>query len=147
MDKEKHRYRVIFRSNWKFELEALRRSWKYSSKKVKIFVYASFPLLAILAVLLVLHNIQRHDYILAIFWILYPFVPILHLIARLKPKTYETSLRGLIIDGQLHRWKNYKGYFADGEMLYLINWTGGVIVLPQRFEDVIKEFVPKLPNL
>ena len=70
----------------------------------------------------------------------------MNLIIRLKPKTYKTSLRGLIINGQLHRWKNYKGYFVDDEILYLINWTGGIIALPRRFEDVVREFVPKLSN-
>ena len=138
------RYEIAFRSDWRFEVEAFMRSWKYLSKKIKIFIYASFPVMVILAAMLVIHNIQRHDYNLAALWMLYPLFPALLLIARLKPKTYKTSLRELIIDGQLHLWKNYKRYFVEDEMLYLVNWTGGIVVLPQKFEDVIKEFVPEI---
>ena len=138
-------YEIAFRSDWRFEARAFIRSWKYSPRKIKTLVYTLFPLMVVLAAVLVIHNVQKHYYLLAVFWILYPFLlTALLLIGRLKPKTYKTSLRGLIIDGQLHRWKNYRGYFADGEMLYLVNWAGGIVALPRRFEDAVKDFVPKL---
>ena len=137
-------YEVAFRSDWRFEARAFIRSWKYSPRKIKILVYASLPLVMVLVAVLVIHNVQRHDFLMAALWTLNLLLPILYLIGRLKPKTYKTSLRGLIIDGQLHRWKNYRGYFADGEMLYLVNRAGGIVALPRRFEDAVKDFVPKL---
>ncbi len=137
-------YEVAFRSDWRFEARAFIRSWKYSPRKIKILVYSSLSVMVVLDAVLVIHNVQRHDFLMATLWTLNLPLPVLYLIGRLKSKTYRASLRGLTVDNQLHRWKNYRGYFADGEMLYLVNRTGGIVALPRRFEDAVKEFVPEL---
>ena len=144
MIERKSKYGLVFRSDWKYELEAFRRFWRYSSK-FKIATCLVFPTFVIMVLLLIQHYLQRHEYFLALFWAAYlTLFPSGYMLAMLRPKTYETSLRGLAINCHLYRWKNYKGYFTDDKLLYLVSEFGAITALPKEFEEVVAEFVQKI---
>ncbi len=141
----KSKYVMLFESDWKFELESLVKSLKYF-RKLKIVYYALVPgwFLA-LGFAVYVYLFCLHDRILAVFWVLYLiFFPLANLAASLKPKTYETSMRGLTIDGHLYRWKNFRGYMVKDDRVYLIRSGIAVMGLPKEFEEVIRDFVPKI---
>ncbi len=133
-----------FRTNWKYEFE----NFRFQLKKRKVFCIFFFifiPLFLILDFMLVAHFLQTGDLVSAVIWIVYPILLIiLNPIVTMWPKTYRVTFRGLEINGQLHRWKNFKGYEVTDDKLIIVNKMGGTLVLPRYFEDSVKEFLPKL---
>ena len=95
----KSKYGLIFKSDWKYEFESIKKSLKIRRLKILygililVFIFA-------LATVIYIYALSLHEKSLTVFWILY-FVALflLYFILQLKPKTYETSLRGLKIDG------------------------------------------------
>ena len=139
----KSKYRIVFRSDWKYEFESFRKSLRI--KRLRI-LYCILGLLFTFAVAVVIYVYvySLHNYYLAIFWFLYSIVLALlnFIIIPLKPKTYETSLRGLKIDENLYLWKNFRGYVTSDDRIYLFRSSISVVCLPRDFEEIVKEFVP-----
>ncbi len=133
-----------FRADRRFQMEALKRLLRYQTYlRTLLIVEVSilFPLYFYTAYI----NFQKYQ-IIGILWIVYPFIILLvPLIPHLTPKTYRTHLKGIYINGNLYRWKNFSSYFTDDSFLYLRwkvgRWEVVCLVLPKEFEDVVKEFV------
>ncbi len=137
-------HECYFKSNWKFEFENLKMFLK-KHKLLSVFLLVIFPLFIILDVILVIHFLQVGDIVESTMWVIYPiFLILLNPVIYMRPKTYEVKFRGLLINGQLHLWKNFKGYEIYDDRLIILTHTGGTLVLPRYFEDSIKNFLPKL---
>ncbi len=144
-------YVMEFKSDRDWELRALKKMLKRSGY-FKVFLFILFPLFLIVDFYLAYFNYLKYGLtdqyrlIMGFYWMLYPFILILICMSpHLKPKTYKTHLRGIFINGALHRWKNFHSYFTDDEFLYLtkkvLRWKVISLVLPREFEVVVKEFL------
>jgi len=136
-----------FKSDWKFQVEVLKRILKYH-RLLKYIILAEVAILYPICFYLAYHNYLKYGPFYGIFWIIYPFfITMVPIIPHLTPKTYKTHLRGIFINGHLWRWKNFSSYFTDGKYLYLLRRfrkrESIALVLPKEFEDVVKEFVKK----
>ena len=141
------RYEMTFKSDLSFEIEAFKRTLKYHKVLRLIFillVIVFYPFCLFVAY----QNYLKFGLFYGIYWAVYPFIiTIVPVLPQITPKTYKTHLRGLFINGHLHRWKNFSSYFIDDRFLYLLSrfgrWEIVRFVLPKKFERVVREFVRK----
>ncbi len=135
-----------FRSDLRFQMEALKRVLRYHRRGTIILL--SLCILDLLASIYVAHGYYSKYGLISLYWVINPIVVIsIPLIAQLTPKKYKTHLKGIFINGHIYRWKNFYSYFVDDRFLYLTKrigrWEVISLVLPRDFEDVVKEFVKK----
>ncbi len=135
-----------FRSDLGFQMEALKRVLRYHRRGTIILLSLYIPFM--LASVLVARGYYSKYGLISLYWVIYPVIVIaIPLIPQLTPKTYKTHLKGIFINGHIHRWKNFHSYFVDDSFLYLTKrigrWEVVCLALPKDFEDVVKEFVKK----
>ncbi|GEM_PF-2372888 len=137
-------YVMEFKSDRDWEIRVLKKMLKRSGYfKILFFIWIPF---FILEFYIGFHYCTKYGLLYGFPYFVQPFIiALIPILPHLKPKTYKTHLRGIFINGALHRWKNFHSYFTDDEFLYLtkkvLRWKVISLVLPREFEVVVKEFL------
>ncbi len=126
---------MMFKSDWTFEFMVLRESLRRSLALKIIFTFA------VLFAFALVYLILRYSVDFALLFVAYlTLIPVI----RFRPKIYSVSKNGVVIDGTVNSWKNFKGYRVKGEYLFLEPYVGIPILLPKYFEDVVSKYLKKI---
>ena len=133
----------VYRVDWREELEKLKYNIKIS-KLFRFLVYLSL-FLWILYMAFVIYVVVVEGKTYFVIHLIYGLVyPTLMMYVKLKPKTYRIRItsRGLIVNGQLVSWRNFKGYIRLNDKLYLVTRLGSIIYsLPLEAEKELKYYL------
>ncbi len=124
-----------FRSDWAFEFMALKESFR-RSLALKI-LFTSAVVFALVLVFLILKYSVEFAYLFATYLALIPAI-------RFRPKLYSVSERGVVIDGTVNSWKNFRGYRVKEKYLCLEPYVGVPILLPKNFESAVSKYLKKI---
>jgi len=133
---------VAFKSDWKTELKNAKLSMKYCSRKVRIITYLGlFLLIPIYLVFLFYVIVIEKNLLYAIYVVWFCiYVPSMFIL-QYRPKTYLVDFRGIHINKNLHKWKNFKYYIMDKKWVYLVDYAGRIISLPLEAEKYVSNFL------
>ena len=133
----------VYRVGWREELEKFKYNMKIS-KWLRFLVYLS-PFLWIFYMAFAIYVVVVEGKTYFIIHLIYGLVyPTLMMYIQLKPKTYRIRItsRGLIVNGQLVSWRNFKGYIRLDDKLYLLDNRGHIAYsLPLEAEKELKYYL------